>query len=106
MATVAGVPVHVITRARLTEFGRRHADAASALRAWLQIVRRRRYRGHLEVHADFPTVDFVGPRRAVFNIRGNAYRLVVDMRYDLGRIYVRHVVTHAEYDRLNARHSL
>ena len=28
------------------------------------------------------------------------YRLVVDMRYDLGRVYIRHIVTHAEYDRL------
>jgi mRNA-degrading endonuclease HigB of HigAB toxin-antitoxin module len=29
----------------------------------------------------------------VFNIGGNKYRLVVDMRYDLGRIYIRHVLT-------------
>jgi mRNA interferase HigB len=36
----------------------------------------------------------------VFNICRNKYRLVVDMRYDLGRVYIRHVVTHAEYDRL------
>jgi mRNA interferase HigB len=39
----------------------------------------------------------------VFNIGGNKYRLVVDMRYDLGRIYIRHVVTHREYDRLMKR---
>ena len=45
-------------------------------------------------------VDFISPRKAVFNIGGNKYRLVVDMRYDLSRIYIRHVVTHAEYDRL------
>jgi mRNA interferase HigB len=35
----------------------------------------------------------------VFNIGGNKYRLVVDMRYDLGRIYIRHVLTHEEYTR-------
>jgi mRNA interferase HigB len=57
----------------------------------------------LDVKRDFPTVDFIGERRAVFNICGGAYRLVVDMRYDLGRAYIRHVVTHAEYDRLMAR---
>ncbi len=32
-------------------------------------------------------------------IGGNKYRLVVDMRYDLGRIYIRHVLTHEEYNR-------
>ncbi len=37
----------------------------------------------------------------VFNI-GGKYRLVVDIRYDLGRIYVRHVLTHEEYDRRTA----
>ena len=39
----------------------------------------------------------------MFNICRNKYRLVVDMRFDLGRVYVRHVVTHKEYDRLNKR---
>ena len=36
---------------------------------------------------------------SVFNVGGNKYRLVVDIRYDLGRVYVRAVLTHEEYDR-------
>jgi len=35
----------------------------------------------------------------VFNIGGTKYRLVADVRYDLGRVYIRHVLTHAEYTR-------
>jgi mRNA interferase HigB len=46
-----------------------------------------------------PTASFLGARRSVFNIGGNEYRLVVDMWYDLGRAYIRHVLTHADYDR-------
>lgn len=95
--------MHVITRTRLTEFGREHDDAAQPLRDWVRVVRHKRYTKHLDVKADFPTADFVGPRRVVFNICGNRYRLIVDMRYELGRIYVRHVVTHQEYDRLIKR---
>lgn len=102
----AGDAVHVITRSRLTEFGARHADAVPALRAWVQIMRRKRYRNHLEVRADFPLSDFIGSRRAVFNIHGNAYRLVVDLRYDLGRVYIRHIVTHEAYTRLMKRDAL
>lgn len=67
---------------------------------------RKEYTQHLDVQADFPQADFIGPRRAVFNICRNAYRLVVDMRYDLRRVYVRHVVTHAEYDRLTRKGGL
>ena len=98
--------MHVITRSRLTEFGRRHPDAASQLREWVRVMRRKQYRNHLQVRADFPSADFVGPRTAIFNIRGNAYRLVVDLRYDLGRAYVRHVVTHDAYSRLIKRNAL
>jgi mRNA interferase HigB len=98
--TTRDYAMHIITRTRLTAFGRRHADAAGPLREWVRVMRRKQYRQHLEVRKDFPFVDFIGPRRAVFNVGGNKHRLVVDMRYDLGRVYVRHVVTHAEYDRL------
>jgi mRNA interferase HigB len=46
-----------------------------------------------------PAASLIGDRRTVFNIGGNKYRLVVDIRYDLGRIYVRDVLTHHDYDR-------
>jgi mRNA-degrading endonuclease HigB of HigAB toxin-antitoxin module len=66
----------------------------------------KRYTNHLQVRQDFPTADFIGHRRAISNICGNAYRLVVDLRYDLGRVYVRHIVTHAAYTRLMRRGGL
>lgn len=98
--------VHVIRRSLLTAFGRRHPDAVSQLREWVRVFRRKQYRNHLDVRADFPAADFIGTRRTVFNIRGNAYRLVVDVRYDLGRVYTRHVVTHEVYTRLIKRDAL
>jgi len=76
-----------------------HPDAERPLKAWLAIVRLKRYSGPHEVHQDFASASFLGKWRTVFNIGGNKYRVVVDMRYDLGRIYVRHILTHEEYDR-------
>jgi mRNA interferase HigB len=35
----------------------------------------------------------------VFNIKGNKYRLITEISYRFRRIYIRHVLTHAEYDR-------
>jgi mRNA interferase HigB len=92
--------MHIITRTRLVQFGRTHAEADQELREWARVMRRKQYRTPHEVKADFPSASFVGPWKTVFNIHRNAYRLVVDMRYDLGRVYVRHIVTHREYDRL------
>ena len=76
-----------------------HPDAERPLKIWLVIVRLKHYSGPPAVREDFASASFLGKWRTVFNIGGNKYRLVVDMRYDLGRIYIRHVLTHEEYDR-------
>lgn len=98
--------MHVITRSRLQEFWHRHPDAERSLRAWLAVMRMKRYAGPHEVQQDFPATSFLGKWRTVFNIGGNKYRLVVDRRYDLGRIYMRSVLTHAAYTRRTREGSL
>lgn len=72
-------------------------------REWVRLVSRKQYAKPGDVRADFPAVDFIGSYRAVFNIHHNDYQLVVDMRFDLGRAFIRHVVTRAEYTRLTRR---
>ena len=69
------------------------------MQAWLAMVRLKHYSSPPAVREDFTSASFLGKWRTVFNIGGNKYRLVVDMRCDLGRIHVRHVLTHAEYAR-------
>ncbi len=91
--------MRIISRKALREFAEKHADAEGPLDAWYRIVKGREYGSPHEVRADFPTASFLGARRTVFNVGGNKYRLVVDIRYDLGRVYVRAVLTHEEYDR-------
>ena len=90
--------MHVITRQRLQEFWQSHPDAERPLKAWLAIVRLKRCSSSHEVRQDFASASFLGKWRTVFNIGGNKYRLVVDMRYDLGRTYIRHFLTHQEQD--------
>jgi mRNA interferase HigB len=92
--------VRIITESRLTAFWKVHPPAEAALRSWRGIMRRTAFESPHEVKAQFPSVDFLGDGITVFNIAGNKYRLVVAMQYVLQRVYVRHVLTHAEYDRL------
>lgn len=73
------------------------------LKAWRKIVRAREYQNPHEVRKDFPAVDFPGENVTVFDIGGNKYRLVVSMRYDMQHVYIRHVITHREYDRLTEK---
>jgi mRNA interferase HigB len=50
----------------------------------------------------FRSADILAKDRVVFNIGGNKYRLVVAVHYRGGRVYVRFVGTHSEYDRIDA----
>jgi mRNA interferase HigB len=45
-----------------------------------------------------PTADPV-EKFTVFNIKGNAYRLIIEINYRTGRVFLRHVLTHAEYSK-------
>ncbi|MEP6731014.1 MAG: type II toxin-antitoxin system HigB family toxin [bacterium] len=99
--------MHLITRTRLLIFAAQHPDALEQLMDWERTIRRKKYRKAAEVQADFPSVDSIGAGRAVFNICGNRYRLVVKMdSRGNGLVLVRHVVTHRAYDRLIARKAL
>jgi mRNA interferase HigB len=91
--------VRIISRKPLREFAKEHADAKTPLDAWFSIMKGKMYVNPHEVRKDFPAASFLGDRRTVFNIGGNKYRLVVDMRYDLGRIYIREVLSHDDYER-------
>ena len=88
--------MRIITEGRLTAFWRAHPDAEKPLKAWRGMMRHAEYRSPHEVQAVFPATDFTGQNVTVFDIGGNKYRLVVTMRYDLQRIYIRHVLTHGE----------
>ena len=94
--------MHINTRRRLSEFWQIHADAREPLREWYRLVSRRRYADPHELRADFPTASLLGGGKTVFNVAGHRYRLVVTVRYDLGRVFIRHVLTHGDYDRLAA----
>jgi len=68
------------------------------LLAWYQIARVRKWRSLVEVRRDFSHADLVGDW-TVFNIGGNDFRLVVDIWYPGQVVYVKAVLTHAEYDK-------
>jgi mRNA interferase HigB len=66
--------------------------------AWYAIAKARTWRSLAEVKRDFPHADLVGGL-TVFNIGGNDFRLVVDIWHAGHVVYVKSVMTHAEYDK-------
>jgi len=89
--------MHVLSRKKLKEAALRHADLEGPLDAWFRIAKRATWKNLADVRRTFSTADVVG-RWTVFNIKGNQYRMIAEINYGGGRIYIRHVLTHAEYD--------
>ena len=94
--------MRVLTRGALRDFWERHPDAEDALRDWYREVHRVSWDNPAEVRATMANARTIGDSRAIFNIKGNHYRLVVRIDYHSKRVYVRFIGTHAEYDRIDA----
>lgn len=90
--------MHVISQKKLREFWEEWPEAEEPLRAWRRVAEHATWECFGDVRAVYPHADQVG-RYTVFNIGGNKFRLVVVIHFDRGKIYIRHVMTHEEYDR-------
>ena len=90
--------MNVISKRGLFDRAARYADAKSALQVWFDTAVESEWKNLEEVRKSFPATDMVGDL-AIFNIRGNQYRLIVRMVYRYKRIYIKEFLTHAEYDK-------
>ena len=92
--------MHIITRSRLTEFWKKHPDAETSLRLWYKLTSLAQWQSFVELRQLFPSADLVG-NLTVFNIGGNKYRLIALVDYEYQKVFIRQVLTHAEYDKQN-----
>jgi len=90
--------MHVVSRKKLKEAAARHTDIESPLDVWFRIAKKAQWANLADVRRSFSTADVVG-KLTVFNIKGNRYRLIAEINYKFGRLYIRHALTHLEYDR-------
>ena len=90
--------MHIITRKRLNDFAKVHPDCAAGLVQWFNEMRHANFSNIQEVRGVFPHADKVG-KFTVFNIGGNKVRLIAAIHYNRKKIYIRHVLTHVEYDK-------
>lgn len=89
--------MHIISKPPLVAFWTKHADAKLPLEAWIRVMSNTDFRDFNDLKATFGAADYVAPL-TVFDIGGNKYRLITSIHYNRHKVYVRHVLTHAEYD--------
>ncbi|HEY1932610.1 MAG TPA: type II toxin-antitoxin system HigB family toxin [Acetobacteraceae bacterium] len=99
--------MRVIARRTLREFvaalaGRQDQPAVKvALDAWFDEVKKARWRNTADVKRSYATASIVTADRIVFNVKGNAYRLVVAVDFDRDIVWIKWIGTHRDYDRID-----
>lgn len=101
--------MRIIARRTLREFvdslaGHRDRQAVkSALDAWFDEARKANWRSTADIRRSYATARIVTAERIVFNIKGNAYRLVVAVDFEKGIVWIKWIGTHRDYDRIDVR---
>ena len=95
--------MNVIARRVLRDFWERYPDAERPLSTWYQIVSKGIWSSPADLKRAFgANVDFVGDSRAIFDIGGNKYRLIVHFAYLHKAALIKFVGTHKDYDKIDA----
>lgn len=97
--------MRVITRKRLKEFAEKHPNSECTLNNWFHIMDKTEYSSFADLRLTFPSADKVG-KLTVFNISRNKARIIAAVHYNTKCVYIRHVLTHAEYDKGNWKKDL
>lgn len=94
--------MRVIAKRSLREFWQQHPDSEGPLEAWHAEAVKATWQTPQEVKAQFRSASILKNSRAVFNIGGNKYRLIVSIDYGRQACFVKFVGTHKRYDAIDA----
>lgn len=96
--------VNVIALRTLRTFWLKHSQAEIPLRDWEKRMRKSNFSDFNQLRKAFPSADYLKVKEGeltIFNVAGNSYRLVVSIKYESQIVFIKKVMTHAEYDRWN-----
>ena len=94
--------MHIIARKILLDFSRKYPGAKRHLERWWSVCRKNNFSSLSALKKTFGTADMVG-RCVIFNIGGGKYRLVVRVNFRGNRMWVKYILPHAEYEKLNLK---
>jgi mRNA interferase HigB len=81
----------------------KYKESEQSLKAWFWEVKQAEWKSPNDIKNKYKNVSILSDNRAIFNIKGNKYRLVVAIKYEFKIIFIRFIGTHEEYDKINAK---
>ncbi len=90
--------MHLISFRKLKAEASKFPDVICQIQDWHNSVKSADWKNLEEVRQVHTIAEAVG-NFTIFNVKGNAYRLIVDIEYEEAIIYFKYFLTHAEYDK-------
>jgi mRNA interferase HigB len=87
----------LVGRKKLDDFSGAHADARPWIANWIADTEAERWRTPQDIKRSYASASFLPGNVVIFNVKGNNYRLEVQVAYNTGVVVVRWIGTHAEY---------
>lgn len=89
--------MRIVGRDKLDDFAGAHADARPWIENWIGDTEAVRWRTPQDIKAQYASASFLAGNMVIFNVKGNRYRLEVQVAYNTGVVVVRWIGTHSEY---------
>jgi mRNA interferase HigB len=90
--------MHLISAGKLKEASASYPDVKEVIKSFYKKVEKSTWQNLIDVQQDYRDAEAVG-EFTVFNIKGNKYRLILDINYIDQLAYFKYFLTHAEYDK-------
>jgi mRNA interferase HigB len=81
----------------------KYSAAAESIKAWIFEVRQSAWENSGQLKTKYRNASIIGDKRVIFNIKGNDYRLIVDIEYKLKIVFIVWFGAHSEYDKLDVK---
>jgi mRNA interferase HigB len=90
---------------RLKTCWSKYPDCRTALALWEERIKYGDFKDHHELKLVFPDADYIPNKQfkhlTIFNIKGNRYRLAVDVFFNSGQVFIKWFGQHKEYDKVD-----
>jgi mRNA interferase HigB len=94
--------MNIHNRGTLIRFYKKHGDCKETLEKWYHDVSSKKWKRPGEVTRDFNTARAIANSRVIFKINNNDYRLIAEINYSKGWLFIKFIGTHADYYKADA----
>lgn len=95
--------MNIFNKSSIIDFFTKHTNSKLPPEIWYEDVTSKHWKTPNELKSDYgANVSVLKNNRAVFDIKGNTYRLIAELNYKRGWLFIKFIGTHSEYDKIDA----